>query len=101
MRTARQLPPSDKPGAVAARPLDAVDVKITRLSPDDEAGCADAVAVLDAAAQRDCPEVMLPTPRGFANMLRYGWDLDPQQGYLARDDDGTPIGVLVVAQPTY
>ncbi|HEY3563323.1 MAG TPA: GNAT family N-acetyltransferase [Kribbella sp.] len=76
-------------------------MKITELAPDDEAGCADAVGVQQAAAQRDCPEALLPTPRSFANMLRYGWDLDPEKAYLARDDDGTPIGLLVVSQPTY
>jgi GNAT superfamily N-acetyltransferase len=76
-------------------------VEITRLSPDDEVGCADAVAVMSAGAKVDCPEILLPTPRGFANGLRYGWDLDPGQAYLARADDGTAVGILEVQAPTY
>jgi GNAT superfamily N-acetyltransferase len=78
-----------------------VRVKIIELSPDDEVGCIDAVAVQQAAARRDCPEAVLPTPRGLADMLRYGWDLEPEQCYLARDDDGTPLGTLLVSQPTW
>jgi GNAT superfamily N-acetyltransferase len=76
-------------------------VEITRLSPDDEVGCAAAVAVLNAAAKVDCPEALTHTPRGYANHLRYGWDLDPARGYLARDTEGTAVGVVSVDMPTY
>ncbi|MGW6195233.1 GNAT family N-acetyltransferase [Kribbella sp. NPDC055110] len=76
-------------------------MEIINLSPDDEAGCVDAVAVQSAAVMQDCPEMLVATPRGFANMLRYGWDLDPHQAYLARDDDGAAVGLLVVSLPTY
>ena len=76
-------------------------MEISRLLPDDEAGCADAVAVESAALKLDCPEMLQLTPRGFANMLRYGWDMDPEQGYLARDADGTAVGTLVLSVPTY
>jgi len=76
-------------------------VEITKLSPDDEAGCIEAVAVQNAAVKQDCPEMLTSTPRGFADMLRYGWDLDPEQAFLARNDEGTAVGLLVVSQPTY
>ncbi|MFG1812306.1 GNAT family N-acetyltransferase [Kribbella sp. NPDC049174] len=76
-------------------------MEITRLSPDDEVGCAAAVAVMDAAAKVDCPESLLPTPRGYANHLRYGWDLDPARAYLARDAEGTAVGLLSADAPTY
>jgi hypothetical protein len=36
------------------------------------AGCAEAVALKSAGLKLDCPEMLEPTPRGFANMLRYG-----------------------------
>jgi GNAT superfamily N-acetyltransferase len=76
-------------------------VDITRLSPDDEVGCAEAVAVLAATAKLDCPEQLLPTPRSFAAHLKYGWDGDPGQAYVARDADGFAAGLLTVELPTY
>jgi len=76
-------------------------VDIKRLSPDDEAGCVDAVALHTAAAKVDCPEEILPTPKGFANGLRYGWDLNPGHAYLARDTDGTVLGQLHVHYPKW
>ncbi|MEJ1110778.1 MULTISPECIES: GNAT family N-acetyltransferase [unclassified Kribbella] len=76
-------------------------MEITRLLPDDEVGCADAVALMSAAAKVDCPESLVRTPRGYANSLRYGWDLDPARAYLARDTDGTAVGLLSVDVPTY
>src|SRR5690349_7898739 len=78
-----------------------VGVDIKRLSPDDEAGCVDAVALHTAAAKVDCPEEILPTPKGFANGLRYGWDLNPGHAYLARDTDGTVLGQLHVHYPKW
>ena len=76
-------------------------MEITRLSPDDEVGCADAVALLSAAAKVDCPESLLPTPRSYAAHLKYGWDGDPGQAYLARDEDGVAVGLLGLHTPTY
>ena len=76
-------------------------MEITRLSPDDEAGCEEAVAVLTAAAKLDCPEALLTTPRGFAAGLKHGWDGDPGRAYLARDDDGVTVGLVNVHAPTY
>ncbi|WP_238161352.1 GNAT family N-acetyltransferase [Kribbella antibiotica] len=74
---------------------------ITRLSPDDEAGCIEVVALLTAVAKVDSPEQILPTPKGVANGLRYGWDLNPSHEYLARDADGTLIGMLNVHWPKW
>jgi len=76
-------------------------VDIKRLSPDDEVGCADAVALFTAAGQLDCPEAVLPTPRSYAADLAYGGDGDPGQAYLARNDDGLLVGLLSVDAPTY
>jgi GNAT superfamily N-acetyltransferase len=81
--------------------VDPGGVEIIRVSPDDEAACADAVAVMNAAAKTDCPDMLLPTPRGYALGLRYGWDLNPPQAFLARDADGTAVGVLHLHLPTY
>ncbi len=74
---------------------------ITRLSPDDEVGCADAAALLTATTLLDCPKAVLPTARSYAADLLYGWDCDPGQAYLARDDSGALIGLLKVDLPTY
>jgi GNAT superfamily N-acetyltransferase len=77
-----------------------VGVEITRLSPDDEVGCAEAVAVDSAGWKLDRPEMLQHTPKSFANMLRYGWDMVPPQAYLAREE-GTPVGLLTVDVPQY
>ncbi|MET9275847.1 GNAT family N-acetyltransferase [Kribbella sp. NPDC003557] len=76
-------------------------MEIIELVPDDEAGCIDAVAVERAATQQDCPEMVTSTPRGFANSLRYGWDLEPQRAFLARNADGTAVALARVSLPTY
>ncbi|MFF0345422.1 GNAT family N-acetyltransferase [Kribbella sp. NPDC004875] len=76
-------------------------MEITKLLPDNEAGCVEAVAIRNAAWKLDCPEMVETTPRGFANMLRYGWDLEPHDAYLARDDDGVAVGLLGLSMPTY
>jgi GNAT superfamily N-acetyltransferase len=81
--------------------MDSEDVEITRLSPDDEVGCADAVALQSAAAKVDCPEALMSTPRSYAAHLRYGWDGDPGRAYLARDEDGMAVGLLGLFTPTY
>lgn len=91
----------NKPLAVTVHLVDAVGVEISRLSPDDEVGCTDAVAVIAAAEKLDCPESVVPTPRGFAAQLKYGWDGEPPQGYLARDDDGQAVGLLTLQTPHY
>ena len=76
-------------------------MEITRLSPDDEVGCADAVELMRATAKLDCPEALLPTPRGYAAHLKHGWDGDPGQAFLARDEDGVAVGLLGLHTPTY
>jgi GNAT superfamily N-acetyltransferase len=76
-------------------------VDITRLSPDDEVGCTDAVALIAAGLEVDCPEVLQSTPRSYAAHLRYGWDGEPPQVYLARDADGRAVGQLRVDVPMY
>jgi GNAT superfamily N-acetyltransferase len=77
-----------------------VGVEITELSPDDEVGCVEAVAVDSAGWKLDRPEMLQHTPKSFANMLRYGWDMVPPQAYLAREA-GTPVGLLTVEVPRY
>ncbi|WP_344116672.1 GNAT family N-acetyltransferase [Kribbella alba] len=74
---------------------------ITRLYPDDEVGCVDAVALLAATAKVDCPEALQSTPRGYAAHLKHGWDGDPGHSYIARDADGFAVGLLSVDLPTY
>jgi GNAT superfamily N-acetyltransferase len=54
-----------------------------------------------AAAKLDCPEALLPTPRGYAAHLKHGWDGDPGQAFLARDEDGVAVGLLGLHTPTY
>ena len=60
-RSARNFSTAHKPVVVTVHLLDAVDVEITRLLPDDEAGCADAVALISAATKLDCPPAKVPT----------------------------------------
>ncbi|MGW6283306.1 GNAT family N-acetyltransferase [Kribbella sp. NPDC055071] len=76
-------------------------VEISRVLPDDESACAEAVAVMTAAAKTDCPDLTPSTPRGYALMLRYGWDLHPPEAFVARDTDGTAVGLLHLHLPTY
>ena len=76
-------------------------MEIKRLSPDDEVGCADAVALISAATKLDCPDANVPTPRGYAAKLKHGWDGDPGEAYLARDEDGVAVGLLGLHAPTY
>ncbi len=76
-------------------------MEITRLSPDDEAGVAAASGLETAAAKVDCPELVMSTPKGLANALRYGWDLNPGKKYLARDADGTLVGTVGLHFPKY
>ncbi|WP_432890966.1 GNAT family N-acetyltransferase [Kribbella sp. CA-245084] len=76
-------------------------MEISKLLPDDEAGCAEAVALKNSAAKLDCPEMLQPTARSYANMLRYGWDMEPEYAYLARDADGNAIGLLAMGVNLY
>lgn len=44
---------------------------------------------------------MVPgTPRGLANYFRYGWDLNPPEAYLARED-GAAVGIMKLELPQY
>lgn len=90
-----------KPVAVGGAEGHSGWVDITRLSPDDEVGCADFVALHQATHKLDCPDALLPTARGVAAHLKYGWDGDPGNAYLARDAAGTLIGAVTVQTPTY
>lgn len=59
------------------------------------------MALLTATHAVDCPGALLSTPAGYAAHLRYGWDLDPGRVYLAREEDGTLVGLLDLHAPTY
>ncbi|WP_344219835.1 GNAT family N-acetyltransferase [Kribbella sancticallisti] len=74
---------------------------IIRVSPDDDAGCADAVALITATHAVDCPAALVSTPLGYAAHLRHGWDGDPGRSYLAREADGSLVGLLHLQAPTY
>ncbi|NOL39321.1 GNAT family N-acetyltransferase [Kribbella sandramycini] len=54
-----------------------------------------------AVAKVDCPDLVLATPVGKANQLRYGWDLNPGRQHLARDADGNLVGLLGLHYPKY
>lgn len=74
---------------------------ITRLDPDDAAGCAAAVELQIATHAVDCPAALLSTPAGYSADLRYGWDGDPGRAYLARDESGSLVGLLQFFSPNY
>lgn len=59
------------------------------------------MALLNATHAVDCPAALLSTPSGYAADLRYGWDLDPGRSYLAREEDGSLVGLLQLFAPTY
>lgn len=59
------------------------------------------MALLTATHAVDCPAALLPTPFGYAAGLRYGWDGDPGRSYLAREADGSLVGLLSLHAPTY
>jgi GNAT superfamily N-acetyltransferase len=65
----------------------------------------------DAGAVRGCHEIHLAaaradgmrrpgmSPRSFQSWLRYGWNEDPSQAWLARDDDGEACGWYLLSLP--
>jgi GNAT superfamily N-acetyltransferase len=75
-------------------------VEITQLSLDDDAAVGAVVDVLEAVRRADCPAQHPHTARGYAGMLRHGWDGEPPTAYAGRVG-GEVVGVLTVDLPMY
>ncbi|GAA3559338.1 GNAT family N-acetyltransferase [Kribbella ginsengisoli] len=58
------------------------------------------MALLTATHKVDCPAAVVSTPLGFQAHLKYGWDGDPGRAYLARDENGSLVGLLDFFAPT-
>jgi GNAT superfamily N-acetyltransferase len=70
----------------------------TRLDPRDVAG---AVAVLEAVRRVDTPRWMSESTRSLTANLTYGWDAEPTEAALVRDETGRPVGLLRVDLPCW
>lgn len=71
---------------------------IVKLSPDDPAGIAEAIELMTAARQVDCPEGLGHTTTSYTGVLRYGWDGEPPVAYVGRDG-GTMVGMVSIDLP--
>ena len=66
----------------------------------DDRDVAGAVALHEAARLVDSPHQLVgPTVFSYGTFLRNGWDGDPPNAALARDDKGRVVGVLQVTLP--
>jgi GNAT superfamily N-acetyltransferase len=66
----------------------------------DDRDVAGAVALFDASRLMDSPHQLVgPTVFSYGTYLRHGWDGDPPEAALARDDKGRIVGVLQVTLP--
>jgi len=62
---------------------------------------AEVVALLADARLADAPHDLAPTMSSYAGQLRCGWDGDPPQVALVRDDKDVAVAVLEVHLPTW
>jgi GNAT superfamily N-acetyltransferase len=81
------------PGGVTLTWLDR-----NRLDPRDVAG---AVAVIEAVRRVDTPRWMTQSTRSFTANVTYGWDAEPTEAALQRDETGRPVGLLRVDLPCW
>ncbi|MDQ1600068.1 MAG: hypothetical protein QOD68_1542 [Actinomycetota bacterium] len=70
----------------------------TRLDPRDVAG---AVAVTEAVRRVDTPMWMTDSTRSLTANLTYGWDAEPTEAALLRDETGRPVGLLRIDLPCW
>lgn len=75
-------------------------MKLEKLDPDDNSAIADLIALFHAANAVDEPWQPAPVPQVVAAFSRHGWDGEPEQQWLLRDEtDGPVIGRLAVHLP--
>ena len=68
----------------------------------DDHDIAGAVALFEASRLVDSPHQLVPpTVFSYRTYLQHGWDGDPPQAALARDDKGRVVGVLQVSFPRW
>ena len=73
----------------------------TRVQPDDQEAVDAAVDILEASRRVDDPTAPVTLPELYRSLLRYGWDLRPEEQYLYRlAPDAEPVGVLSIELPT-
>lgn len=79
------------------------DVQLSWVDPHDvdDATVAGAVATLAAARAHDAPHEPRPTVTSFVAGLHHGFDGEPSDWALARDDAERVVGVLEVALPRW
>lgn len=72
-----------------------------RVNPGDAPAVATSVEILNAARCLDDPDTPPLIAEIEALLLRYGWDLEPDERFLyTPDGEGQPVGVLNVSAPT-
>lgn len=57
------------------------------------------LALFEAVRQLDYPHEIPVTARSFTARLRHGWDGDPPEAFITRDESDRVIGVLEVSLP--
>jgi len=71
-----------------------------RVDPDDAAAVAASVDILDAARRADDPDTPPLIPQIEGRLLRYGWDLEPDERFLyVPEGSSQPVAVLDVSAP--
>ena len=69
--------------------------------PDDAVAVSHLTEIANASRAVDDPESVPTTPELMAGRLTYGWDLEPEHGYLYRPEGATdPVGFINVEVPT-
>lgn len=66
-----------------------------------ERDLADAVSLLESARQVDSPHDLSPTVSSYRGHVQCGWDGEPPDVAVARDEHGTTLAVLEVHHPEW
>jgi GNAT superfamily N-acetyltransferase len=74
-------------------------IRLDRVDPFDDRMVAEAMALEEAARVVDTPYRPPASLRVGRTLRRYGWDGEPAEEWLCRDDDGDPIGKLDIHLP--
>jgi GNAT superfamily N-acetyltransferase len=80
-----------------------VGMELSLLDPKelDRRDIAGSVAVVEAARAVDTPAMLGPLASPYTHRLRHGWDGEPPQTYVHRNERGRIVGMLEIWLPTW